>query len=283
MILGCHCGMSGTEMMLGSVKEAIGYNATALMIYTGAPQNTIRKQLKELHINEALKLMDEAKISRQHLIIHAPYIINPATTDPDKREFCINFLTQEVKRSYAMGSKVIVLHPGNTLGLPIDLAIANICSAVNQIIENTSETDVVIAFETMAGKGTEVGRTFEEIKALLDGVKDQSRVGVCLDTCHIFDSGYDIVEDYENVMNKFNEVIGYDRLKVIHLNDSKNPLASHKDRHANLDQGYIGFKTLHRVCWDDRFANIPKILETPYIDGKAPYKEEIALLRGING
>ena len=280
MILGCHCGMSGTEMMLGSVKEALGYNANALMIYTGAPQNTIRKALKELHIAEALKLMDEYKIDRKNLIIHAPYIINPATTDPDKRDFCINFLTQEVKRSYAMGSKVIVLHPGNTLGLPIEDAINNICSAVNQIIENTLETDVIIAFETMAGKGTEVGRTFEEIRKLLDGIKRQERVGVCVDTCHMFDSGYDIVNDYENVKKRLDEIIGLERIQVIHLNDSKNPLASHKDRHANIGEGYIGFDALKRVCDDEAFAHIPKILETPYIDGVAPYREEIARLRG---
>ena len=280
MILGCHCGMSGTEMMLGSVREAIGYKANALMIYTGAPQNTIRKSLKELQIAEALKLMDEANIDRKNLIIHAPYIINPATTDPDKREFCINFLTQEVKRSYAMGSKVIVLHPGNTLGIPMEDAINNICGVVNQIIENTIETDVVIAFETMAGKGTEVGRTFGEIRQLLDGIIDQERVGVCVDTCHMFDSGYDIVNDYENVKKMLNETIGIERIKVIHLNDSKNPLGSHKDRHANIGEGYIGFMALQRVCLDETFANIPKILETPYIDGKAPYKEEIARLRG---
>lgn len=280
MLLGCHCGMSGTTMMLGSVKEAISYNANALMIYTGAPQNTIRKQLKELHIEEALKLMDAANIKREHLIIHAPYIINPATTDPDKRSFCINFLTQEVKRSYAMGSKVMVLHPGNTLGIPMEDAINNICSAVNEIIENTKETDVIIAFETMAGKGTEAGRTFAEIKALLDGINDQSRVGVCVDTCHMFDSGYDIVNEYENVKKELDELIGIDRIKVIHLNDSKNPLASHKDRHANLGEGYIGFEALHRVCTDPTFENIPKILETPYIDGLPPYKEEIARLRG---
>ena len=279
MILGCHCGMSGTEMMLGSVKEAISYNATALMIYTGAPQNTIRKALKELHIEEALKLMDENNISRSNLIIHAPYIINPATTDLEKRDFCINFLTQEVKRSYAMGSRVIVLHPGNALGNPLDMAIKNICDVVNQIIENTKETDVVIAFETMAGKGSEVGRTFREIKMLLDGIIDQSRVGVCLDTCHIFDAGYDIVSNYENVKKEFDEIIGLDRIKVIHLNDSKNPIASHKDRHANLGEGYIGFDALYNVCHDEKFALIPKILETPYIDGVPPYGEEIARLR----
>lgn len=279
MILGCHCGMSGTSMMLGSVKEAIGYNATALMIYTGAPQNTIRRALKELHIAEALKLMDENNISRNNLIIHAPYIINPATTDLEKREFCINFLTQEVKRSYAMGSRVIVLHPGNALGNPLDVAIKNICDVVNQIIENTKETDVVIAFETMAGKGSEVGRTFKEIKMLLDGIIDQSRVGVCLDTCHIFDAGYDIVSNYENVKKEFDEIIGLDRIKVIHLNDSKNPIASHKDRHANLGEGYIGFNALYNICHDTTFENIPKILETPYIDGVPPYGEEIARLR----
>ena len=279
MILGCHCGMSGTTMMLGSVKEALSYEANALMIYTGAPQNTARKALKELHIEEALKLMDEYKIDRKNLIIHAPYIINPATTDIEKRDFCINFLTQEVKRSYAMGSKVMVLHPGNTLGNPLGLAIENIVSAVNQIIENTKETDVVIAFETMAGKGTEVGRTFNEIKALLDGINNQSRVGVCLDTCHVFDSGYDIVNDYENVKKTFNEIVGFGRIKVIHVNDSKNPLGSHKDRHANVGDGFIGFETLHKICHDEDFKSIPKILETPYIDGLPPYKEEIAKLR----
>ena len=280
MILGCHCGMSGTEMMLGSVKEAIGYNATALMIYTGAPQNTIRKQLKELHIAEALKLMDEANISREHLIIHAPYIINPATTDLEKRDFCINFLTQEVKRSYAMGSKVIVLHPGNSLTIPVEEAIENISLVVNKIIENTMETDVVIALETMAGKGTEVGREFHEIRAIMDKINVKERIGVCIDTCHMFDSGYDIVNDYTNVKKLLDEVIGIEHIKVIHLNDSKNPLASHKDRHANLGEGYIGFDALYRICHDPDFAKIPKILETPYIDGVAPYKDEIARLRG---
>ena len=279
MILGCHCGMSGTEMMLGSVKEALSYGANALMIYTGAPQNTIRKQLKELHIEEALKLMDEYKIDRKNLIIHAPYIINPATTDIEKRDFCINFLTQEVKRSYAMGSKVMVLHPGNSLTNPLDLSISNICAVINEIIERTNETDVVIAFETMAGKGSEVGRNFNEIKFLLDGIKDKTRVGVCLDTCHIFDSGYDIVNDYDQVFKSFNEIIGFDKLKVIHINDSKNPLASHKDRHANIGEGYIGFDTLKRICQDENFKSIPKILETPYVNGVPPYKEEIAKLR----
>ena len=267
-------------MMLGSVKEAIGYNATALMIYTGAPQNTIRKQLKELHIAEALKLMDEANISREHLIIHAPYIINPATTDLEKRDFCINFLTQEVKRSYAMGSKVIVLHPGNSLTIPVEEAIENISFVVNKIIENTMETDVVIALETMAGKGTEVGRTFHEVKAIMDKINVKERIGVCIDTCHMFDSGYDIVNDYTNVKKLLDEVIGIEHIKVIHLNDSKNPLASHKDRHANLGEGYIGFDALYRICHDPDFAKIPKILETPYIDGVAPYKDEIARLRG---
>lgn len=279
MILGCHCGMSGTTMMLGSVKEALSYGANALMIYTGAPQNTIRKQLKELHIEEALKLMDEYNIERKNLIIHAPYIINPATMDLDKRDFCINFLTQEVKRSYAMGSKVMVLHPGNTLGNPLDLSVANIYDVVNKIIENTKDTDVIIAFETMAGKGSEVGRTFQEIRALLDGINDESRVGVCLDTCHIFDAGYDIVNNYESVIKEFDEIVGIDKIKVIHVNDSKNILGSHKDRHANIGCGNIGFEALLRICKDVRFESVPKILETPYIDGLPPYKEEIAKLR----
>ena len=280
MILGCHCGMSGSEMMLGSVKEALSYGANALMIYTGAPQNTIRKKIAELQIESALKLMDLNNISRANLIIHAPYIINPATTDVEKRDFCINFLTQEVKRTYAMGSKVIVLHPGNSLGLSVEEAIKNICGVVNQVIENTIDADVVIAFETMAGKGTEVGRTFKEIKSLLDGINLKHRVGVCVDTCHIFDGGYDIVNNYDAVKLELLNTIGLDNIKVIHLNDSKNILGSHKDRHANLGDGNIGFDALYKICHDETFINVPKILETPYINGLPPYKEEIDKLRG---
>lgn len=278
VIIGSHCNMSGKEMMLGSVKEALSYNANALMIYTGAPQNTMRRPLESLMIKEAQDLMLKNNIPLERLIIHAPYIINPATADLDKRNFCINFLANEIYRASVMGANVLVLHPGNSLTLEREEAIKNIGLVLNEVIAKTADLKVVIALETMAGKGTEVGKTFEEIKSILDLVTERSRVGVCLDTCHINDGGYDLVNCYDEVMNHFNEVIGFDELKVIHLNDSKNLLGTHKDRHANIGTGSIGLAPLKRVLFDERFENIPKILETPYISGLPPYKEEIELL-----
>ncbi len=279
MIIGSHVKMSGKDMMLGSVKEAISYNANCFMIYTGAPQNTARKDISELKIEEAHLLMKENNMDTKNIIIHAPYIVNPGTSFEDKRDFAISFLTNEVKRTYAMGSKVLVLHPGNTLTNTLEDTINNIAYVINEINNNTTGLDVVIALETMSGKGTEVGRTFNEIRQIIDLIKDKSRIGVCLDTCHIHDSGYDIVNDYDNVKKEFKDVIGLSYLKAIHLNDSKNILGAKKDRHENIGNGNIGLATLAKVCYDEEFSSIPKLLETPYIDDVAPYKEEIELIR----
>ena len=280
MIIGSHCSLNGDEMFLGSVKEAISYNANALMVYTGAPQSTQRKDISELRIKEAHALMKENGISLDNLVIHAPYIINPATSDFEKRRFCIDFLSEEIRRSNAMGAKTIVLHPGNSLDLDRKDAIKNIAFVVNACIENTLDCETIIALETMAGKGSEVGKTFEEIKEIIDLIDHKERIGVCLDTCHINDGGYDLVNKYDEVFRDFRNIVGLDYLKVIHLNDSKNPLDSHKDRHANIGEGFIGLTTLKRVAEDKLFESIPKILETPYIDGRPPYKEEIKLIRG---
>jgi len=280
MIIGSHCGLKQPEMFLGSVKEALSYGATALMVYTGPPQSTLRASMSTMHVEEALALLAKNNIGKEAIIVHAPYIINPATSDLEKREFCISFIAEEVRRTGALGSKVLVLHPGNSLDLPREEAIKNVASVLNQIIFNTRTSDVVIALETMAGKGTEVGKTFEEVKAIIDLVEDKKRVGVCLDTCHIHDAGYDIINDYEGVKAEFDLIIGLDQIKAIHINDSKNPCGAHKDRHANIGTGFIGLEPLKRVCEDPVFVNIPKILETPYIDGEAPYKEEIIALRG---
>ena len=277
MIIGSHCRMSGESMMLGAVEEALSYGANVLMIYTGAPQNTIRKPLSELKIAEAKALMKENNI--EHLIIHAPYIINPASDDLDKRSFCINFLAQEIKRSYEMGAKVIVLHPGNSLTLSVEEAIKNIALVINEVIDKTKDYDVVIALETMAGKGTEVGRTFAEIRSIMDLIINKKRIGVCVDTCHIHDAGYDIVNKYGEVKAEMFKYFSLSDIKVIHLNDSKNNCGTHKDRHANVGEVYIGFDTLKEVCDDQDFALIPKILETPYIDGMPPYQVEINLLK----
>lgn len=279
MIIGSHVKMSGKEMFEGSVKEAISYNANALMIYTGAPQNTARKDVSELRIKEAHQLMQENNIELRNVIVHAPYIVNPGTFIQEKQEFAINFLTKEVQRTYELGSKVLVLHPGNTLENPLEETIKNIGYVINQINKNTSDLDVIIALETMSGKGTEVGRNFKEIKEIINLIEDKKRIGVCLDTCHIHDSGYDITNNYDEVKQEFDQIIGFEFLKVIHLNDSKNILGAKKDRHENLGLGNIGLETLVKVCKDKDFELIPKILETPYIDNKAPYKEEIEQLK----
>ena len=264
-------------MLLDSVNEALSYGANCLMLYTGAPQNTIRKPLSQMKIKEANELLEKNNMSALDIVVHAPYIVNLANPDLEKRNFAIAFLSEEIKRTYAIGSKLIVLHPGCFLKQTLEEGISLIAYGINQMIENTKETDVIILLETMAGKGTEVGRTFEELKQIIDLVSDKSRIGVCFDTCHTNDSGYDLTH-YEEVMQKFDQILGIDMIKCFHINDSKNPLGSHKDRHANIGEGYLGLELLKKIVHDERFRNIPHILETPYIDGVPPYKEEIELL-----
>lgn len=279
-LLGSHVGMSGKEMMLGSVKEALSYGANTFMIYTGAPQNTKRKKLEELRIEEARQCMAENGI--QNFIVHAPYIINLANTVKlETFEIAVEFLGIELERTAAMGSEVLVLHPGAHVGAGVEAGTARIIEGLDKVM--SADMPVHIALETMAGKGSEIGRTFEELKAIYDGVRYPEHLRVCLDTCHIHDAGYDIVNDYEGVLAHFDEVLGLDQIAVIHINDSKNPLGAHKDRHENVGKGSIGFETLLRFVSDERFKNVPKILETPWIkenpeDKKstAPYKEEIA-------
>ncbi|MCI8962581.1 MAG: deoxyribonuclease IV [Eubacterium sp.] len=279
-LLGSHVGMSGKEMMLGSVKEALSYGANTFMIYTGAPQNTRRKKLEELRIEEARQCMAENGI--QNFIVHAPYIINLANTvKPETFEIAVEFLGIELERTAAMGAEILVLHPGAHVGAGEEAGIARIIEGLDQVM--SKDMPVHIALETMAGKGSEIGKTFEELKAIYDGVHYPEHLRVCLDTCHIHDAGYDIVKDYEGVLAHFDEVLGLDQIAAIHINDSKNPLGAHKDRHENVGKGSIGFETLLRFVSDERFKNVPKILETPWIKenpedkkSSAPYKEEIA-------
>ncbi|MCI8365246.1 MAG: deoxyribonuclease IV [Eubacterium sp.] len=278
-LLGSHVGMSGKEMMLGSVKEALSYGANTFMIYTGAPQNTRRKKLEELRIEEAGQCMEENGI--KNFIVHAPYIINLANTvKPETFEIAVEFLGIELERTAAMGAKVLVLHPGAHVGAGVEAGIARIIEGLDKVM--SADMPVDIALETMAGKGSEIGKTFEELKAVYDGVRCPEHLRVCLDTCHIHDAGYDIVNDYDGVLAHFDEVIGLDQIAAIHINDSKNPLGAQKDRHENVGKGHIGFETLLRFVSDERFRNVPKILETPWVkenpDDKkssAPYKEEI--------
>ena len=281
--IGSHVGMSGKKMMLGSVEEALSYEANTFMLYTGAPQNTRRKEISELKIEEAQALMREKGI--EEFVVHAPYIINLANTvKPETYELAVNFLRLELTRTCAMGSRILVLHPGAHVGAGAEAGTASIIRGLNEVL--TDDTDCLIALETMAGKGSEIGRTFEELLAIYEGVAKRDRLRVCFDTCHTHDSGYDIIENFDGVIEQFDRLLGKDQIAVFHINDSKNPRGAAKDRHENLGKGAIGFEALNRIVHHPDFAAVPKILETPWIpvDGdpkntRAPYKEEIALLR----
>ncbi len=277
--IGSHVSMSGDDMYLGSVKEALSYEATAFMIYTGAPQNTIRKKISDLKIDEAKALMQSSGLSFDNVVVHAPYIINLANPDPEKRAFAISFLTEEVKRTNQMHVSQIVLHPGSAVGKDREEAIKWIAEGVNKVIENTKGSKVKIALETMAGKGNEVGKTFEELKSIIDLIQDQSRISICFDTCHTHDAGYDVKEHFNDVINHFDQVIGKSYISVFHINDSKNPIGASKDRHENIGFGYLGYDALLNIIYHPDFMDIPKILETPYIDDKPPYLEEIKMIR----
>ena len=285
--IGSHVGMKGKEMFVGSVNEALSYGANSLMIYTGAPQSTRRKPTDQLRIEEARKLLEESNIPLDNVIVHAPYIMNLANPDPEKRAFAQEFLTKEIERTAAIGAKQIVLHPGAHMKDGPELGIERIVEGLNVVFENTKDLDVKIALETMAGKGTEVGRTFEELKGIIDGVKDDHRLSVCFDTCHTHDAGYKTKEDFDAVVEEFDQIIGKERIGVFHINDSKNPQGAAKDRHENIGFGYIGFDALNYIVNHPDFINVPKILETPYVtdseDSKdkihPPYKEEIVMFR----
>ena len=281
--LGSHVGMSGKEMFLGSVKEAESYGANTFMVYTGAPQNTRRKEISELRIEEAQAYMK--KIGIDEFVVHAPYIINLANAvKPETFELAVDFLATELDRSTAMGSHALILHPGSHVGEGADIGIAKIIEGLNEVL--TKDMTCNIALETMAGKGSEVGRTFEELARIYDGVKYNDKLRVCFDTCHVNDAGYDIVNDLDGVLDSFDRVLGKKQIAVFHINDSKNERGASKDRHANLDKGTIGFETLCKVVCHPDFIDIPKILETPYIESAddptvklPPYKEVIARLR----
>ncbi len=283
MLIGSHVKMSGKEMLLGSAKEAKGYGANVFMAYTGAPQNTRRKDVSELRIEEAWDYMKANGI--EDIIIHAPYIINLANTiKPETFEIAQTFLATELERTSAMGSKVMVLHPGSHVGAGDELGIKQIIKGLNEVL--TKDTDVYVALETMAGKGGEIGRSFEQIAQIYDGVKYNDKLRVCFDTCHVNDAGYDLVNDASGVFTEFDQIIGLDQIAVMHINDSKNERDSHKDRHENIGMGHIGFDGIMDVINYKELAAVPKILETPYVkdpeDSKKsypPYKYEIEMIK----
>ncbi len=281
--IGSHVSMSGKDMFLNSVRGAAGYGAHTFMLYTGAPQNTRRKPVEELNIDAGWEAMHQ--YGMEEFVVHAPYIINLANTvKPETFQLAVDFLTLEVQRTVAMKSQILILHPGAHVGAGVEAGTAQIIKGLNEVLAESE--GCYIALETMAGKGSEIGRTFEELAAIYDGVCHPERLRVCFDTCHTHDAGYDIINDFDGVIEQFDRILGKDQIAVFHINDSKNPCGSHKDRHANIGQGEIGFDALHTIVHHPDFENIPKILETPYLVDPEnpkktypPYKEEIVLLR----
>lgn len=280
--LGSHVGMSGKDMFLGSAKEAAGYGANCFMVYTGAPQNTKRKDVSELNIEAGWAYMREHGINE--IIVHAPYIINLANTfKTEIYKLAVEFLASELERSTAMGAEYMVLHPGSHVEAGVDAGTESIIKGINEVLSKDSKC--MIALETMAGKGSEIGRTFEELARIYDGVTHNDKLRVCFDTCHVNDAGYDVKNDFDGVINEFDRIIGKDQIVCFHINDSLNPISAHKDRHANIGKGTIGFEALHYIVHHPDFMDVIKILETPYIqdpnDAKKknpPYAEEIKML-----
>ena len=280
LYLGSHVSFDRKEQLLRSVKEAISYGANTFMFYTGAPQNTNRCIINDELTYKAYELMKENGIDLASVICHAPYIVNLANDiDPSKYDFSINFLKNEVSRLESLGIKYLVLHPGSSVGLDRNHAINNIITGLNKILY--PGCPVTILLETMAGKGTEIGINLDEIKSIIDGIDLKENIGVCLDTCHLNDSGIDISK-FDEYLDKFNETIGINKIKCVHINDSKNNIAEHKDRHENFGLGTIGFDNLINVIYNERLESIPKILETPYVGENKeypPYRFEIEMIR----
>lgn len=275
MIIGSHVSF-GKDQLLASAQTAVSFGANTFMFYTGAPQNTIRAELKRDITEKAWEYMKENNIDINNVICHAPYIINLANKEKiESWNFSISFLKNEIKRITEMGVNYIVVHPGNALKLDREEALANIALALNFIIDE--DTKPMILLETMAGKGSECGINIYELKSILDKVNLKDKVGICLDTCHLNDSGVDIAK-FDEYLSVFDSEIGLDKVKCVHVNDSKNVIGSKKDRHANIGFGTIGFDNLLNVIYNPKLKDIPKILETPYIKEYPPYKFEIAMI-----
>jgi deoxyribonuclease-4 len=280
--IGSHVSFSD-KGLLNAANEAVSYGSGTFMIYTGAPQNTRRKPIEEQFIAEGKEVM--AKHGIDEIVVHAPYIINLGSYKEDTFELATRFLQEEIRRTDYIGVRNIVLHPGAYTDKDAEYGIARIAEGLNAVVRGVKDTKVNIALETMAGKGSELGRSFEELAAIIEKVEDNSRLTICMDTCHIHDAGYDIVNDFDGVLAHFDRVIGLDRLAVVHLNDSKNMRGAGKDRHAPVGAGMIGFKAMKDIVQHEKLRHVPMILETPWIGKndrtqRPMYEAEIALLRG---
>ncbi|GGN99440.1 deoxyribonuclease IV [Saccharibacillus kuerlensis] len=280
--IGSHVSFSD-KGLVSAANEANGYGSTSFMIYTGAPQNTRRKPMETMNIEEGLKLMEQNGVPE--IVVHAPYIVNLGSYKDHTYELGVSFLQEEIRRTHAIGTKQIVLHPGAFTDKDVEYGIERIAAGLTEVLNGVQETDVNIALETMAGKGTEVGRSFEELARIIEKVPNNERLSVCMDTCHIHDAGYDVAGDFDGVLEQFDRILGLDRIGVMHINDSKNPVGAKKDRHTPIGAGWIGFDAINKVVNHSSLQHLPFILETPWIgkDVKTQrpmYEIEIALLRG---
>ena len=278
--IGCHLSASKGFLHMG--KEAVALGGNTFQFFTRNPRGGAAKAIDEKDV-ESFKAF--AKENGIHVILaHAPYTLNACSADESTREFAKNTFADDLKRMEYVPGNLYNFHPGSHVKQGVETGTEYIVEMLNETIKESQTTTVLL--ETMAGKGSEVGRTFEELRMIYDKVERKDRLRVCFDTCHVNDAGYDLVNDYEGVLAKFDRVLGLDQIAAIHVNDSLNPLGSHKDRHANIGQGTIGYETLHRIVHDERFAEVPKILETPWLcaEGETkktipPYKQEIAWLK----
>jgi deoxyribonuclease-4 len=282
LIIGSHVGFTSNKQLLGSVEEALSYGSNTFMFYTGAPQNTKRSPISDELTYKAYELMKEHNMDLEKVIIHAPYIVNLGNLE--NFDFSVAFLKEEVRRASQLGIKYVVLHPGASVSYTKEESIQSIIEGLNQILDNN--LDVTICLESMAGKGTEIGSTMEELKTIINGVKFKNKIGICLDTCHLSDSGIDITK-FDEYLDLFDKEIGINYIKCFHINDSKNIMGSHKDRHENLGFGDLGFDTLIKIIYNEKLKEVPKILETPYVtkDDNSkekiypPYKYEIDMIK----
>ena len=272
--IGSHVSFKKDSQLLGSLEEALSYGSSTFMFYTGAPQNTNRVAIDKNMTEKAKNKMKDCGIDINDIIVHAPYIINLANSDENKYEFSINFLKQECKRCEELEITKLVLHPGSHVGLGEEVGLNNIINALNEILP-TTKTNILL--ETMAGKGTELGKNIEQIKTIIERV-NYPNIGICLDTCHLSDSGYDM-SDFDSFLNILEKNNLLEKVGCIHINDSKNPIGAHKDRHENIGFGYLGFDNLIKIIYNEKLKNISKILETPYIEEYAPYKLEIEMIK----
>ena len=276
LIIGSHVSFLKNNQLVGCVESALSYGANTFMFYTGSTQSTSRFDIDDVLIEKAYNLMKQNNINSENIIVHAPYIVNFANnSDERKYDFYINFLKNELLRCDKLGFDKLVLHPGSMVTIPYEEAIDNIAYALDQALEGTKAN---ILLEYMSGKGTEVGCSIKDLKNIISKVEKKDRVFVCLDTCHMNDSGIDLV-NIEDFLNEFDKEIGIDKIKCIHINDSKNIIGSHKDRHENIGYGTIGFNNLINIIYNERLKGIPMILETPFVNDKAPYKYEIEMIK----